>query len=318
MRNEMAPMQYKFKGVKKDGTLIWLDSTHKIIQWDGEPAVLSTQIDITDRIKAEEMIRIQDQQLIQADKMASLGILVSGVAHEINNPNNFIMFNIPILTRIWEDALPILAKHQKEIGDLTLGAMPFDKVMEAVPKLLSGTASGAERIKNIVANLKNFAQKDASEDFRPVNINEVLKSTRMLLSNDIKKSTRKFSMNCEEDIPLFLGNYQKMEQVVVNLITNACQALTDMEEAVHVATEYDMNENKVRLIVTDEGKGISQENLQKVMNPFFTTKRDSGGTGLGLSVSYNIIEEHHGYLEFSSIEGEGTTVIVSLPVARSA
>ena len=272
--------------------------------------------DLTTEKSTEELIKFQEQQLIQADKMTSLGILVSGVAHEINNPNNFIMFNTPLLAQIWEDVVPILKHHQKEGGEITLAALPFEKAAEAVSRLLSGITSGAERIGNIVANLKGFASQDVSNDFQPVNINDVLESTMMLLTSEINKSTRRFSLECGEGIPPFQGNFQKMEQVVVNLITNACQALPDMDKAVRVKTEYDAKTKRIRLTVADEGEGISPENLSKIMDPFFTTKRDSGGTGLGLSVSFSIIEDHQGFLEFSSTEGEGTTAIISLPVLQ--
>jgi len=266
-----------------------------------------------DRVRIEELIRLRENQLIQADKMTSLGILVSGVAHEINNPNNFIMVNAPLLSKIWDDVVPILNQHHAEHGDFKLATLSYEKAEEVVPQLLSGINNGTERIRNIVANLRDFSHQDASREISPVNINDVLASTVVLISSQINKSTRNFSIEYEQEIPSFLGDFQRMEQVAINLISNACQALTDMENAIHVQTKYDPKEQLIQLIVTDEGRGIPQENLGKILDPFFTTNRDFGGTGLGLSVSFSIIVEHQGSLDYFSTEGEGATFIVSLP-----
>ena len=300
---------------KKDGTFYEEEMNISPIS-DGSGKIvnfIAVKRDITERRQAEERIRLQEQQLIQADKMASLGILVSGVAHEINNPNSFITFNAPILTHIWNDAMPILKHHYEESGDFTLASLPYEKAAEAVPKLLSGISRGATRIKNIVGNLKDFVRQDQSGEFQPIQFNAVLESAVTLLSNEINKRTKHFSVEYGADLPLALGDFQKLEQVMINLISNSCQALPDLEKAVRVQTDFDADSGTVRLTVADEGVGISPENLSKIMDPFFTTKRDSGGTGLGLSVSYSIIEEHGGKLEFSSTQGEGTTAILSLP-----
>lgn len=303
----------QYRGVRKNGEIIYLESYGKNINWEGIPARMGALTDLTLRRKTEELIKLQEQQLIQADKMASLGILVSGVAHEINNPNAFITFNAPILAHIWEDAMPILKHHQAENGDFSLVSLPLEKAAEAVPKLLSGISHGAKRINNIVGNLKDFARQNQSGEFNPVNINAVLESAVTLLSNEINKRTKNFSVEYGADLPTFLGDFQKIEQVVINLITNACQALPDTEKCVRVKTDYDADLAMVRLTVADDGEGILPEDLPKIMDPFFTTKRESGGTGLGLSVSYSIIEEHGGKLKFSSIKRQGTTAIISLP-----
>ena len=307
------PPHQKYQGQRRDGSFVWIQRTISTIAWQEETAMLAMHLDITESVKAEERIRLQEKQLIQADKMASLGILVSGVAHEINNPNNFITFNTPILANIWEDAIPILKKAHEESGEVNLGAYPFDKLDEVVPRLLSGISNGADRIKNIVGNLKAFANPESGDNFTKVDINSVLESATILLSNEIRNHTKYFSVEYGVELPPFLGNYQKIEQVMINLINNACQALSDTERAIRVKTEYDAKMQRIRLIVVDEGEGISPENLEKILDPFFTTKRGMGGTGLGLSVSFKIVEEHQGTLDFSSIEGKGTTAIMLLP-----
>ena len=172
---------------------------------------------------------------------------------------------------------------------------------------------GANRIKRIVEDLKDFARKDTSSLDEMVDINTVVQTTVRLLDNTIKKTTAHFHTSYMEDPPPVRGNSQRIEQVAVNLILNACQALEGPEQGIHLSTSFDREQNTVMLMIEDEGVGISPENLAHVTDPFFTTKRESGGTGLGLSVTAGIVKDHHGKLEFRSALGEGTTAILTLP-----
>jgi PAS domain S-box-containing protein len=278
--------------------------------------ILITGVDVTERRKAEELARQQEQKLIQADKMATLGVLVSGVAHEINNPNNFIILNSDNLADIWKDIKPILQKYREQHGDFMLAGLHFDEIQEEVQPLISGISKGANRIRNIVQNLKDFARHEPGDMNQMVPINAVVDAATQILGSLIKKSTDRFSFINGEGIPSVKGAFQKIEQVVINLISNACQVLTSKNQAVSVATTYVRERGRVIITVTDEGAGISPENLKHIMTPFFTTKRDSGGTGLGLAISYNIIKDHGGELSFESELGKGTIASVSLPAAE--
>ena len=284
----------------------------------GEQGVLSGIIlvaqDISEHKEAEARARVQRQQLVQADKMASLGILVAGVAHEINNPNNFVIFNTPLLEKIWKDALPLMEEYHREHGDFQLGGLPYAEAREAVPKLLSGVREGAYRIKGIVEKLKDFSRRDLSGREMPVDINRVIHSAVALIGNEIGKSTKHFSLDLEENLPPTRGSFQEIEQVVINLITNACQALPDPERKIKILTAFQWEDKRLIINVVDEGMGIPPENLDKIVDPFFTTKLEKGGTGLGLSVSYNILRDHGGTLSFASEPGKGTTATVSLPI----
>jgi PAS domain S-box-containing protein len=270
--------------------------------------------DITKRKKVEEQARIQREQLIHADKMVALGTLVSGVAHEINNPNNFIMLNTPVLSEAWESIKPIMERYYKEEGDFLMGGLNYSEMRDHVPVLFSGILDGCKRIKNIVQELRDFARRHPAELKEEVDINEVVNSALTLVSNMVKKSTEHFTVEFGTNIPKLKGNFQRLEQVVINLIQNSCQSLPDRDKNITVSTNFN-EENRVIVIkVKDEGAGIPQEELKHIMDPFFTTKRDSGGTGLGLSISSTIVDEHGGTLEIISQVGTGTEAIVTLPV----
>ena len=270
--------------------------------------------DITEQKKAEELTQLQQQQLIQADKMATLGILVSGVAHEINNPNNFMLLNSNNLVDIWNDIKPILDNRFKTKGDFIVAGMYYSEMYDDVSMLINGIAEGAERIKNIVRNLKDFARQDTGRMDELVNVNRIIESSVIILSNLIKKTTDNLMIHYADNVPEVKGNVQQLEQVIINIISNACQALTAKSNSLTITTAYEKALKKVIIIFTDTGKGIASEDLKHIMDPFFTTKRDSGGTGLGLSISYQMVKNHGGDLTFESEFGKGTTATIYLPV----
>ena len=262
--------------------------------------------DITEKKRLE-------QELIQADKMISLGILVSGVAHEINNPNNFIMLNIPIIWEAWKSIRSILEKYYQENGDFNMGGLPYTEMRDEIPGLFSGIEEGAKRIKYIVQGLKNYSCPDIDARKQTLNINKVIDSVIALLKSMIIKSTINFSTKYTKDLPTLTGNFQKLEQVLTNLIVNACQSLTDKKEGIFVRTYFDKESGSVVIEVRDEGRGISDKALPHIMDPFYTTRRSHGGTGLGLFVSSNIIKKHDGKIEVKSQKGKGSTFKIILP-----
>ena len=273
----------------------------------------SAIIRISDITKARQT----ERELIHADKMISLGVLVSGVAHEINNPNNFIMLNTPLLLEAWESIVPILEKYYDENGDFSVGGLPYSEMRDDVHGLFSGIEEGSKRINRIVQDLKDFSRQDTSEMNQFVNVNEVIERAITLVSNLIKKSTNKFSVEYGKNLPFITGNIQKLEQVMINLIQNACQALPDRGKGILVTSSYDEKTSGISIKVRDEGTGIPDDVLPRIMDPFFTTKRNYGGTGLGLSVSANIIKEHGGKIAVETQRDKETTFTVSLPATRT-
>ena len=157
-------------------------------------------------------------------------------------------------------------------------------------------------------------RKDTSDFTQTLDINAILKSAISFVSNMIKNSTNHFSVEYSKDLPVLTGNFPRLEQVFINLIQNACQALPDTQRGIFVSTSCDEEMNNIVVIVRDEGVGIPSENLPHIMDPFFTSKHDSGGVGLGLSISSGIVEEHGGRMIFTSELGKGTKAEIILPV----
>ena len=306
--------------ITKDGTKKIVEASVTLIR-DGRGAgggFRGVVRDITDRKKAEEQAKLHQQQLMQASKMAALGVLVSSVAHEINNPTNFIMLNAPILRDAWENALPILEEYYRENGDFLMGGMPYSDMRQHVPRLLAGVADGAGRIKQIVANLKTYVRGDGADLSQRVDVNAVIQSALSLISNVIKNATSHFTVRCAPGLPPVQGSFQRLEQVIINLLQNACQALTDRTRGIFISTALADKGDHVVIRVQDEGAGITAEELARIREPFFTTKQESGGLGLGLSISARIVEEHGGTMHFTSRPAAGTTVEISLPCRAGA
>jgi polar amino acid transport system substrate-binding protein len=273
--------------------------------------------DITNYKIAVDQAKLHQQQLIQADKMKSLGVLVSGVAHEINNPNNLIMFNADLANQIANDFKPILDQYKETHPKFNIAGASFEETQKQLFNLLAGISNGSRRIRDIVANLKDFVRIDKENAFQKLQINSIVKSSITIVGNLIRKSTEFFSVSYDPEIPEIQGNTQQIEQVIINLLTNACQALQDRKRKISVNTSFVKNEKQVCVTIIDEGCGIAPENLKQIMDPFYTTKRDSGGTGLGLSISFSIVEAHKGKLLFSSELNKGTTAQLQLPVSRN-
>jgi PAS domain S-box-containing protein len=310
---------FDWETIRKDGTSRLLQNSVSLVR-DAEGKAHGFRgvvRDITELRQAEEQAKLHQQQLMQADKMVALGTLVSGVAHEINNPNNFIMLNSPILKEAWENAVPILEKYYEENGDFILGGMKYSETRKNIPKLFSGISAGATRIKQIIEDLKKYVRKDTADMTQSVDINEISKSATSLLSILIKKSTNSFSVKYEENLPVLKGNSQRLEQVIVNLIQNACHALSDPSKGIAVSTSYDSEKGSIAVRIQDEGEGIPSGILPHITEPFVSTKLHSGGVGLGLSVSLTIVKEHGGEMHFKSEPGKGTTAEVVLPVTRN-
>jgi len=292
------------------GVLLW----SRILQREVAARTAELTQEIAERRHAEEELRRRQQQLDQADKMAALGILVSGVAHEINNPNGLILLNMPVMMEAFQDAGPILEEHFKSHGDFDFAGLRYSRMREALPRLMNQMLEGSRRVKVIVEDLKDFARQQEPGLTTDVDLNETVRTALRLMINLIEKSTEHFSVAYGDNIPLIRGSSQRIEQVVVNLVMNACQALPGKDRAIALATFVDHGENIVVLEVRDEGSGITAEHLPHLSDPFFTTKRESGGTGLGLSVSTGIVKEHGGALAFSSLPGAGTTARLTLPI----
>jgi len=237
-------------------------------------------------------------QLIQADKMASLGELAAGVAHEINNPLSGILSNAEFL----QEEIPAdSAEQQEEIRDII---------------------ENSQRIKTIVQDLLSFSRQRDSKTYTTLDLSSVITSSLNLTEHQITLDHIKIVKEIGEGLPPVRGSFNQIEQVFINLISNARHALNQKYPGSHEDKTLRIRTGQVegdgqkyvRVEFMDRGVGVPEENMDKIVNPFFTTKEQGKGTGLGLSISYNIIQEHGGTMQFESREGEYTKVTVDLPV----
>jgi len=290
--------------------LFWSRTLSKRV--DERTAALSQEI--SQRKRIEEELRSSQEQMLQAEKLAAIGTLVSGVAHEINNPNGLILMNAQMLKEMNEDIRKMAEERYRNEGDFKIGKWYYSEVRENLSQMLAETVEASKKIVRIVDDLKNFSRRAEPALNEEVDLNSVAMSALRLLDVSIRKATDSFTVHYAENLPLFRGNAQRIEQVVVNLVLNACQALSGREKRIELTTRYDSEHKAAVLEVKDEGVGINPQGLRYVTDPFYTTRREMGGTGLGLSVSSTIVKEHKGILAFSSEEGKGTVVTVSFPV----
>jgi signal transduction histidine kinase len=311
-KREAETVTKRFNGEKNYISVKWQIPR----DYNGEPysRILFSIVDITEQKRAEQEAKFMQAKLIHSNKMASLGTLVSGVAHEINNPNHYIMSNAELLRKIWNDVWKILKDKNLDNCEMNLGGFPVAEIEGVTEKLFAGIDDGARRVQTIVRNLKNYSRPENANLNGRVNINEVCRSACSLLQPQIRKYTDNFRITYEEDIPPVRGSAQQIEQIVINLVMNSLQALPERKCMVLVSTYLDTISGWSVIEVMDEGVGIDPDNLKSITEPFFTTKLDQGGTGLGLFISHAIAKEHGGCLEFESRQGHGTIAYLKLPI----
>jgi signal transduction histidine kinase len=268
--------------------------------------ILEVCTDVTDQ-------RRMEAQLLQSYKLASLGKLVAGVAHEINNPNTFILGNLKILQESLTDILPILDIYYQENRDLKIARLNYELFKDNICILVNDMIDGASRTKKIVSDLRNFAKKDEGGLTDIVDLNDLIKNHLNLTTKQVKKYAS-LEVELEDNIPKFKGNINKLEQVLLNLVMNASEAIENENGLIKLKTEFDPQKNEIILIVSDNGCGMSEATRKNIFDPFFTTKRKLGGIGLGLSITYGIVKDHLGTIDVNSKVGQGTTFTIHIPV----
>jgi len=261
-------------------------------------------------------------QLVLSEKMASLGEITAGVAHEIKNPLNFVSGNIEPLRRDISDLLKVLEKYERVIKEQkspeaysevesVKSEMDFDFLVEEIHKLMEGIAEGAKRTKEIVKSLGSFSRK-GDDKFVKHNIHEGIDSTLILLGNKIKN---RITIHKEfGEIPEIECLPDRLNQVFMNILSNATQAIEEKGE-IFIKTESEGANIRVR--IQDTGIGMTEEEQKRIFKPFYTTKELGMGTGLGLSISYSIVEQHNGNISVSSELSIGTVFIIKLPVQQN-
>ena len=268
---------------------------------------------ITSNIKTEEDLKKSRKQLYQAQKMEALGALVSGVAHEINNPINLIIYNIPIFEKVWSDLLPVLKERAGKEKDRKYGGLTFDFLKENFSQLLSDMKMAANHIAKIVTDLKNFSRQPNLTDKEPIQLNTAVKSSIRLTKTTFKKAGIKLEIDLADNLPLLEGNLQNIEQIILNILINGIQAIDHDHGKIKIATGMQSKDGFIYISISDNGTGVDPSIADKLFDPFVTSKQAEGGTGLGLSITYSLIKAHNGEITFRRREGNGTVFTISFP-----
>jgi len=279
LNDESAPPEYESRGLTKHGRTVWINRRNTRIEYEGKPAILGNMADITQHKRLRE-------KLLQMEKLASLGTFTAGVAHELNNPLNNISSSLQIILEEWDS-----------------GDDEFKK------SLLHDVENQVERGQNIIKALFDFSRTDEL-DVQSVNFHDVVTQAVKTIQDRIPENIH-LDIQVPEDSQAHLS-YEHVQQVLINLMLNAVQAMED-GGTLRISAHHEPAENCFCFEVGDTGKGIAEEALNKIFDPFYTTKEPSKGTGLGLSITHGIVQQHGGRIDAASRPGEGAVFTVCLP-----
>jgi PAS domain S-box-containing protein len=253
--------------------------------------------------------KLMERDLVQREKLASLGLLVSGIAHELNNPNNFIVFNLPILREYLKEILPVMDREAESNPGAEYFGMTYGDFREDLLKLLQNIENGSHRINATVSKLREFSRQKEKEKEKkvPLRIEDLVQKAASICMSQIKKRVKTFEVDIPEDLPEIVIDTDSFEQIMINLLINAAHAADKPDSTLRVSAKNGNSwQKKLILEVTDNGCGMDEKTRKQIFDPFFTTKHDGTGTGLGLYVSRNLLEEMGGKIEVDSELGKGT------------
>lgn len=282
------------------------------MQRTGENLLCLTLKDSNGTVICDNELPCPEERLGHINKMISIGLLTASIGHEIINPNNYISLSASMLAEIWEDLRPALARTHAEHGAAAFGRFPFPELETLVPKMIQGIHDGSDKVVSIANKIKEFAA-ERNRAGSEIDVNAAVQQAFSLLQSYAYKYTNDFHLSLQEELPFVPGNQSSLKQLLINLIMNALQSISDKRGEVSVTTFLDQEEGSVVVTVRDEGNGISADLLSRITEPFFSTREMANGPGLGLFTAAALAREHDWRLEFRSSPGTGTTATVRLP-----
>jgi PAS domain S-box-containing protein len=274
-------------------------------------------LDITRRMNAEHGLRQSQAQLRQVQKMEALGTLLAGVAHEINNPINTLMFNVPLLNDIWRDVLPVMQIKADQDPEAKIGGIPLGVLANKLAQVLEDTDQAVHRAAKIVQHLQEFARPAPLTHPLETSLNSAVQKALILCSATVRKARVELKTDLADDLPCLLADPTSLEEILINLIMNATEAIDHDHGLIKVKTGLNVSGDIIRLEMADNGRGVPVEIADRLFEPFVTQRPKGNGTGLGLSVTRNLVEECGGVISYESNPDEGTVFKVAFPLISS-
>ena len=309
LANPQVAETYIIRIIDKSDKVKWIENNGIGINWEGKPATLNFLTDITER-------RLIEQQVMQKEKLASLGVMVSSIAHEINNPNNFVSFNIPILRDYINEMIPIIEEYAAQHQDFQLCNMTFPDFQQDISNLLDNVKNGSNRISAFVRNLRKFSKDSYMKPLIWVELNEIVDVVLSICNSQIKRHVKTFVKTIPKDLPSIRTEPFVLEQILLNFLVNSTQAVDKDDSFISLIVSIDdtTQPRQLYIEVSDNGCGMDEETQFKIFDPFFSTKSTESGTGLGLYVCHMMAERLNGRIELESAPGKGSTFKLILPV----
>jgi PAS domain S-box-containing protein len=309
-------LEIEYRIVRPDGIVRHVrSSAETMTQANGKSKLIfGLLLDVTEEKRLRMELETNLLQLFRANRLASLGEMVTGVAHEINNPNSLITFNLPLMEDIWRFVKPIINEYAKRHPDAGIGKVSAVELSQDMDDIMGSLKKGSHRINQVVNKLKLFAASDEVRETQITDVNQVVEETMAIFKTKLKIHADKIALILEEGLPAIRAYPLKLEQVLGNLLINASHAISKKTNGmISITTRHSKAMGAVLVEVEDNGNGMTREQMGKIFDPFFTTRRQDGGTGLGLSISRGIVKEHHGIMGVLSRPDVGTRFTVFLP-----
>lgn len=309
--------RYSYRFRVMDDSYRWFSDYWRIARHPSGSAsyIVGVWQDVTEdkRIRQEGELRLQ--QMIQTHKLTALGEVVAGVAHEINNPVSFIAYNVPILEEIWNTVETILSRSGAHHPDWEKRGLSYEEVCSNMREIIQAFKIGANRISRVITSLKEFSRSDESVQKKQFSVADVIAGALVIVGAQVRRTVSKINQEIEDHLPPVSGHFQKIEQVIANLLINAHQAIpAGRKGLITIRCRYIERLKAVVVDIEDNGKGIERKNMDHIFDPFFTTRRELDGTGLGLSISYGLVKEHQGLISVLSRPSKGSRFSIYLPV----
>jgi PAS domain S-box-containing protein len=309
--------QFEYRFQAADGSYRWFSDHRHLIKPGNRSRryMVGAWQDITEDRRVRQEGEFRMQQMIQSHKLKALGEVVTGVAHEINNPVSFIANNIPLLEEMWTAVEPILASDGASHPDWSDKGIGYVEVCTNMKEIIEEFKIASQRIKRVITGLKEFARVDETVQKKPIQIEEVIQGVLIIVGAQVRKTVSRIDLYIDSCLPTIQGHFQKIEQVIANLLINAHQSVTPDRKGRIIITARNIERlNSLLIEIEDNGIGMKKEVLDHIFEPFFTTRRDREGTGLGLSISYGLIKEHRGIIGVTSRPDIGSRFSIYLPL----